>query len=279
MKAAVVHLDCDGVTEIFRAHGWEPRGDYATFTDDGLARALEFFDDHEVHATLFVIAAALSSPSRRRFFRDAIARGHEIASHTLTHRPLTSLSRAEKRREIADSRAAICDALGTAVAGFRAPNFAIDLESLDYVEEAGYAWDSSLFAGPQRGPLGPLGVVADSPGSLRGRGLMELPMPRRGVLPFPFHPSYSLVLGHRYFRAGLALGARREAPLVMLFHLSDFAQPLSRAELPGWRSRFFTHAWLSAAEKRRRCDQMLEAVRRRYALCATRALVQEAAGA
>ena len=33
--------------------------------------------------------------------------------------------------------------------------------------------------------------------------LLELPMPDYGPLPFPFHPSYSLLLGQRYFTWGL----------------------------------------------------------------------------
>jgi hypothetical protein len=264
---AVVHLDCDGLADIFRVHGWvRPAGDDALF-DQGLPRALDFFDAEGVRATLFVIAGALEVPARRARLREAVSRGHEVASHSLTHRSLPLLSSAEKRREILESRSRIADALGVPVHGFRAPNFAIDRESFELIGEAGYAYDSSLHSGE----IGIFGPVADGPHPLLGGSLLELPMPRSA--PLPFHPSYSLVLGTRYFRAGLGRAARSGAPLVMLFHLTDLADPLASSDLPTLRARFFTLSWLSRERKARRCARMLAAVRERFELTETSALV------
>jgi peptidoglycan/xylan/chitin deacetylase (PgdA/CDA1 family) len=264
---AVVHLDCDGLADIFRVHDWPRAASDDALFDRGLPRALDFFDAEGVRATLFVIAGALAVPARRARLREAVSRGHEVASHSLTHRSLPRLGSPEKRREIVESRARIADALGAPVFGFRAPNFAIDRESFELIGEAGYAYDSSLHSGEN----GIFGRVAEGPHPLLGGSLLELPMPRSA--PLPFHPSYSLVLGTRYFRARLARAARGGAPLVMLFHLTDLADPLASSDLPTLRARFFTLSWLSRERKTRRCARMLAALRERYELTATSALI------
>lgn len=266
---AVVHLDCDGIADIFRVHGWSRAADDDALFDRGLPRALDFFEAESVRATLFVIAGALDVPARRARLREAVARGHEVASHSLTHRSLPALASKEKRREIVESRARISDALGVPVQGFRAPNFALDRESFDLIGEAGYAYDSSRQAG--RDDV--LGSVAEGPHLLLGGGLLELPLPRLGLLPLPFHPSYSLVLGARHFRAGLARAVHSAAPLVMLFHLTDLADPLTAQDLPTLRARFFTLSFLSRAQKQRRCARMLAALRENFELTDTATLL------
>jgi peptidoglycan/xylan/chitin deacetylase (PgdA/CDA1 family) len=264
---AVVHLDCDGLADIFRVHGWRRDGAGDPLFDRGLPHALDFFEAEGVRATLFVIASALDDPARRARLREAVARGHEVASHSLTHRPLPALPLAEKRREIEESRARIAQALGVAVRGFRAPAFAIDRESLELVAGAGYAYDSSLHAGA----AGALGPVPEGPHRPLAGPLLELPMPRSW--PLPFHPSYALVLGLRYFRARLARAARSGAPLVLLFHLTDLADPLDAADLPSLRARFFTLSWLSRERKRSRCVRMLDELRARFGLTDTASLL------
>jgi len=63
--------------------------------------------------------------------REALRRGHRVASHSLDHPRFDGLVRAERRRQIAESRARIADLLGVAPHGFRAPNFEIDREVLE----------------------------------------------------------------------------------------------------------------------------------------------------
>jgi hypothetical protein len=266
---AVVHLDCDGLADIFRVHGWSRAAEGDELFDRGLPRALDFFEAERVRATLFVIAAALDVPARRARLREAVARGHEVASHSLTHRLLPTLASAEKRREIVESRTRIAEALGVPVHGFRAPNFALDRESFDLIGEAGYAYDSSRQAGRDDA----LGHVDEGPHRLLGGRLLELPMPRLGLLPFPFHPSYSLVFGVRHFRAGLARAEQSGAPLVSLFHLTDLADPLTAQDVPTLRARFFTLSFLSLSQKQQRCARMLAALRERFELTDTATLL------
>ena len=254
LPPAVVHVDLDGAAEIFAAHGWRyDRPDDALF-DSGLRNTLELLESLQLRATLFVIAQALEHPARRALIADAVKRGHRVASHTITHRWLPALPPNEQRREIAESRQRLEQALGVAVHGFRAPGFGTSPAIRDLVAEAGYQFDSSLFP-PSRD--------RSEPWQERG-GLAELPLPGHRPLPVPFHPSYSLVLGDWYFRAGLARHRATAAPLVLLLHLTDTADPLPADYLSGWKSRIFTLSHLTADTKRKRCRAMLAEVARHY---------------
>jgi hypothetical protein len=275
LRQAAIHLDLDGATDIFRVHGWPyPQEDGPDpLFDSGLPRALDFFDEEQVKATLFVIGRTVDDTLARSRLRDAIARGHEVASHTITHRLLTRLSSDEKREEIVSSRKKIEDALGVSVIGFRAPNFDIDRESLELIAEAGYAWDSSLHASSRSAASVELDHVSPAPSRiLPDQLLIELPMPQHAPLPFPFHPSYSLIFGGAYFAFGLRRFRRIEAPLVLLFHLTDLADPVPRHIASSLASRFFTLSFLSGDLKRARCSRMLARVRDAYTLVKTPAL-------
>lgn len=271
---AAVHLDLDGAAAIYEAHGWEPGFAEDDLFTTGLSNALGFFEERGVTATLFTIARDLDDPAKRPLIEEAVRRGHEIGSHSTTHRRLSGLTTDQKREEIAGSRRRLEDALGVPVSGFRAPEFDVDAESLGLIAEAGYRFDSSVF--PNAASAKRLGgrrpeVVPYRP--LAEHGLIELPMPRHAPLPFPFHPCYSLVLGRWYFRLGLGAFRKSGAPLVILFHLTDFAEPVPDRFLLGLKSRLFTLSHLGAATKRRRCVRMLDLVTRNYELMSTTALL------
>jgi peptidoglycan/xylan/chitin deacetylase (PgdA/CDA1 family) len=266
--SAVVHVDLDGAGHIYRAHGWRyDEGDDPLF-ESGLRGALDLFARAQIPATLFVIAEDAAHPRKRALIQEAIDAGHEIASHSLTHRRLTVLTRAEKWREISESRSVLADTFGVPVRGFRAPGFHRDSESLELIGEAGYAYDSSELAGTHRQPRAPYHPLS-------GRPLVELPVPSMSPLSLPFHPSYSLVLGQWYFRAGLAASRRRPAPFVLLFHLTDFADPLPSTRVRAWQQRLFTLSHATAQDKRARSAAMLGWVKQSFTVRPTTPLVDE----
>ncbi|MGH9769014.1 MAG: polysaccharide deacetylase family protein [Blastocatellia bacterium] len=275
---ASIHVDLDGGKHIFRAHGWDyPAQDDPLF-ETGLRRALDFCERAGTRATLFVIVEDLENPRKRELLQEAARRGHEIASHSLTHRKLTALSRDEKRREIFESRERLMRELGVEARGFRAPGFAMDRESFELIDEAGYAYDSSLF--PSAGFARRLEVnqLSEKPHRpLADRRLVELPMPAYRPLPFPFHPCYSLVMGVWYFRLGLRRFRRVGAPLTLLFHLTDFADPVPEDYLPNPLAKIYTLSHLSGETKLRRCERMLEMVRREYQLVSAAQLLDQTA--
>jgi hypothetical protein len=117
--------------------------------------------------------------------------------------------------------------------------------------------------------------VEPAPHLFRDDGsLIELPLPGYLPLPFPFHPSYSLVLGQRYFDWGLRRAARLGLPLVLLFHLVDFAAPLPAEAVPGIKGRIFTLSHRSEKEKRSRCQAILDRTRELFDLTDTVALLE-----
>ena len=85
--------------------------------------------------------------------------------------------------------------------------------------------------------------------------------------------SVSLVLGTWYFRFGLRRFRRTEAPLFLVFHLTDLADPLPAEHLPNRRARLFTLSHRPLARKRAACAEVLEHVRAGYRLTTTDAIV------
>lgn len=275
---ACVHVDLDGGPDVFAAHGWAwPLSGDPLFAS-GMARALELFEVEGIRATFFAVARDLDDRQKRPLLEEAVRRGHAIGSHSVTHRPTARLGSGDKRSEVFDSKARLEAELGVAVEGFRAPGFHIDRETLELVAEAGYRYDSSLFPSAADAAKVRLERVPPAPHApLAGQALLELPLPAHPG-PVPFHPSYSLVLGQWWFRRGLAR-TTPGAPLVLLCHLTDFAEPLPAEALPGLRARLFTISHRSARAKADALRRMLERVRRGYELGDTAALLTAAGAA
>ena len=270
-----VHVDLDGVHQIFRAHGRSYRGSGDPIFASGMETMLRLFDDAGIRATLFVIAEDLRDRAKRGALKSAVASGHEMASHTMTHPNLLRATRAQKERELVDSKAIMEDTLGVAVRGFRAPGYAIDGEALEILAGAGYAYDSSAFPTPvfeQR-----LGLPRDAlrrPLRLTAFGnLVELPLPGPLPLGSPIGPSFALAFGMPAFTWAMTRAARRGAPSVLLFHLIDFAAPLEREYRDGARMSLFTLSTRSELAKHAACTKMLDIVGRQFRLTSTQELL------
>lgn len=272
--AAAIHVDLDGATQIFACHGWRYDAPRDALFESGMQGLLAFLEANELRATLFAIAEDVNDPRKRPWLERAVRAGHEIASHGLTHTPLSTLDSNELGREVCESRTLLEDALGVEVRGFRAPQYKIDRRALDLIADAGYAYDSSLRPGKHHPddlglieiPAGPFRPFADRP-------LFELPLPSHAPDPLPFSPSYSLLLGEWYFRRGLRRHRRTHQPFILLFHLTDFSAPLDHTLLPSWRAKIFTLSNMSQDAKVARCQSMLDACRGAYEFTDTSDLV------
>lgn len=106
----------------------------------------------------------------RRFphlIREAIAAGHEIASHSCFHRLVYEMSPAEFYQDALASRKLLEDISGRPVRGFRAPAFSVTERTPWFFEklaEAGYRYDSSVF--PARHQTGGLATSRFEPYSV-----------------------------------------------------------------------------------------------------------------
>ena len=273
---ASIHLDLDGASDIFGVWGWPFEGQDHVF-ETGLRGALDLFEANGVQATLFVIASSLDDPRKRELIQEAMRRGHEIASHTATHPNLLKQDSDRKRREIAGSRERLERDLGVKVRGFRAPGYSIDREGIELLAACGYAWDSSAFPTAEfsRRLRTPIERLEAPHQAVTGSDFLELPLPDHRPSPVPFTPSYAHLVGLTYYRWGLRRVRRRGTPLVMLFHLIDFSDPLPAAQLRGWKSRVATLSHMSGDRKRRNCQQMIDEIKARYRVVPTDSLISE----
>jgi polysaccharide deacetylase family protein (PEP-CTERM system associated) len=100
--------------------------------------------------------------------REAIAAGHEIASHSLSHRLVYEMSPAEFHEDALASRKLLEDIAGGPVRGFRAPAFSVTERTpwfFDKLAEAGYQYDSSVF--PARHQTGGLATDRFAPHNVK----------------------------------------------------------------------------------------------------------------
>ncbi|TVV76126.1 XrtA system polysaccharide deacetylase [Sphingomonas solaris] len=106
---------------------------------------LRLFAEEGVKATFFTLGwVAHRHPALIRRIVDA---GHEIASHGWDHARVFSLTPDQFRADLARAKAAIEDAGGVGVTGYRAPSFSIDTRTPwahEILADEGYAYSSSV---------------------------------------------------------------------------------------------------------------------------------------
>lgn len=227
--ALLMTIDMDGLAEaVLRRDGDEAR------LPDILAAAAEnsasLFARHGVKCTYFWVAkyaeaARALAPALRRA-------GHEIASHSYSHRSMAELDAAEKREEIVRSRDALAEAIGAPILGFRAPGLGCDPVTLDLLAEHGFVYDASSAVSPayfalraahrwrtgRRWPI--FGTPAENFGRLP-RHDRVIVLRNSAPLGLPFYGT-----PHLYVPGGMALFAAQLAaargPLTYLLHAIDF---------------------------------------------------------
>lgn len=179
---AVVNALSVDVEEWFQVGAFErviARGQWeglASRVEDNCARVLDLFAAAGVKATFFTLGwVAARYPALVRRIHEA---GHEVASHGWDHARVFTLGPAAFAGDLARSRAALEDAAGAPVRGYRAPSFSIDARTpwaFDVLAEHGYAYSSSVAPvvhdhyGWREAPRFAFRPLADSP-------LLELPV-------------------------------------------------------------------------------------------------------
>ena len=100
---------------------------------------LEVFAEKNVRTTLFFLAWVVERYPH--LVREAVAGGHEIASHGYAHELVYRQDRRTFTADIKKAKDIIEQAAGSAVRGYRAPGFSVTKETpwfYDAVAEAGY---------------------------------------------------------------------------------------------------------------------------------------------
>lgn len=239
-------VDVEDYFQVQAFAGRVSREDWPSFeprVERNVERLLDLFDESGAKGTFFILGwIARRHPG---LVARIASRGHEVASHGVSHRMITELTPAEFRMEALDSRLILEDLSGSAVIGFRAPSYSINrgtLWALEVLRETGYAYDSSIYPirrrryGYPEGPVVPARIPAGA------RDIAEFPLPTVSLGPIRIP-----VLAGAYLRllpAWVSLAAagyhkRGRIPLAVNVHPWEIDPDQPSVGVP--RSSMWTH--------------------------------------
>jgi polysaccharide deacetylase family protein (PEP-CTERM system associated) len=226
--------------------------------EEGLLRLFDLLDRRSTVATCFFLGwIAQRYP---HLVREAVSRGHEIASHGFDHRLVYSQTPREFGAAVLHTRQLLEDIAGRPVRGFRAPGFSAVSSTPWFFSElasAGYTYDSSLFPAA-RAHGGMAGARLEPHRVLSAAGpIDELPISVEPVLGYPlcfFGGGYLRLtpplLLHRMARRVVAAGR----PLMIYLHPREVVVDHPRLAMPLLR-RFKAYVNLHTAEAK--ADRLL----------------------
>jgi len=220
-------------------------------------RLLDLFEESNIHATFFVLGwVARRSPD---LVREIARRGHEVASHGMSHKLVFNQTPEEFSSETYESKALLEDIIGARVSGYRASTYLItrrSLWALDILHEAGFEYDSSIF--PIHHDVYGIPDAPQMPSRIstpKGASIVEFPMstaPMFGTRLPVSGGGYFRLLPYWLTRAGLRkLNTDLGRPFIFYLHPweVDPEQPRVKA---GWKSRLRHYTNLDRCEARLR---------------------------
>jgi len=126
-----------------------PRTDWDQYecrVENNTRRLLDMFDSASFKGTFFVLGwVAMRYPA---LVKEIANRGHEVASHGMSHQLVYDQSLEEFRQETIASKRLLEDLIQQPVLGYRAASYSITQKSLwalDELIDAGFSYDSSIF--------------------------------------------------------------------------------------------------------------------------------------
>jgi polysaccharide deacetylase family protein (PEP-CTERM system associated) len=255
---SVFTIDVEDWFHILDVPSTPPLGQWDSLpssVEKNFRKLLTIFREAEVRTTCFFLGwIARRYP---HLVAEAIAGGHEIASHGYAHQLVHKMTEAEFYDDIIRAKGILEDVGGKTVIGYRAPGFSISSKSPWYftkVAEAGYQYDSSIFPSLHehgevlKTPYGPH-VIQTGFGSLH-----EFPISTVTVMGVPVS-----VFGGGYLRlTPLPMiehmtweVLRSGRPAVFYIHPREIAP--SRMQLPmSPRRRFKSYVNVASTEKKLR---------------------------
>jgi polysaccharide deacetylase family protein (PEP-CTERM system associated) len=214
------HFQVSNFERLIERSAWD---DQPSRVADSTRRLLDLFDETGSRATFFVLGwVAERQPALVREIAD---RGHEIACHGYGHEIVYEIGPGRFREDLRRARAAIEDAVGVQVEGYRAPSFSIterSLWALEILAEEGFRFDSSIF--PVRHYR--YGIPGFSPEPVRidlgqGRSIHEFPLTtlQLGRIALPVAGgAYLRLLPGWLFRWAFSRAAAQGRPTVLYTH-------------------------------------------------------------
>lgn len=202
---------------------------------------LEMLADSGASATFFTLGWV--AERHGCLMRRIVEAGHELASHGWDHRRVFALGPAAFAEDLARSRAALEQASGQAIRGYRAPSFSIDQRTpwaYDVLAEQGYAYSSSV-APIRHDHYGWRAAPRFAFRPLPGAGLIEIPVTTLQVGGHRMAAGgggFFRVLPYVFSRWALRrVNQREQRPAVFYFHPWEIDPHQPRVEQAPLRSR------------------------------------------
>jgi len=250
---AAITSDIDTLASIYKGYGCRRPGGY-TYAEFrmGLENFCRFLEPFGIKATLFMVGEDFHQPQNIPSIKAVLAKGHEIANHTLTHaQGFRLLGPEAKEAEIAGMEKICEQVTGKRPVGFRSPGWNIGDDALPILKRRGYLYDSSVHptsltpllkflhwrsmfsrSDGDRTTLGhlrymlaparPYRATGNSLGRRGDNGLVEFPLTVVPILRLPFWATFLLATGLGFFKICYRLLRALEWPIQYQFHLSDF---------------------------------------------------------
>ncbi len=176
--------------------------------------------------------------------REAVAAGHEVASHSYFHRLVYEMTPAEFYEDALASRKLLEDISGKPVRGYRAPAFSVTDHTpwfFDKLAEAGYRYDSSVF--PARHQTGGLATSRFEPHGIETAAgtIAEFPITVVRMLGTPmcfFGGGYLRLFPYHLMRSMGRRALKEGRPIVFYIHPREIDPDHPRMALS--RRRKFT---------------------------------------
>jgi len=224
-------------------------------------KILDILSRKQVRATCFFLGwVAEKYPD---LVREAIGRGHEVASHGYGHRLVYEMTADQFAEDARRSKRAIEDIAGGPITGYRAPGFSATRATPWFYSkliEAGYLYDSSVF--PARREHGGLKTGNYAPYWITGNSgrLLEIPITVAEVLGQPvcfFGGGYLRLFPYAVVKR-MALKVLKEGrPVVFYIHPRDIDPSQPRLPMGVWkRFKSYVNLGTTADKVSRILDQL-----------------------
>ena len=218
--------------------------------EESMDRLLALLAESDASATVFVLGwVAQKHPELIRKIKSC---GHELACHSYMHRPVFRLTAEEFRRDTDRAKKVIEDISGTAVLGYRAPNFSIFDQTpwaFPILADLGFVYDSSTH--PIHHDISNNPNAPRVPHRVANGQLLELPVStvRMAGVNWPIGGGgYFRMLPYVYSSAGLkAWGRKHDQPAVFYIHPWELDAHQPRLLMPA-KSRLRQYSGLGLTE-------------------------------
>ena len=242
MNPAGLSVDVDSVACHLEGYGFERPVDSGEAYEIAVPRALDLFDRIGARATFFLIAEEASH--KPAVVREIVRRGHEVASHSLTHTvPFGCGQPVSLREEVRRSKRVLEELSGDPVAGFRAPSWEGSADLRRELAADGYLYDASAFPSILLPALrwsvarrSPSARKIDVPGTVRGMWgkaepyvaqteegpVVVIPLATTPLLRLPYYHTMKFLLPPAVFARIERAALRHRTTPTYVMHAVDF---------------------------------------------------------